>query len=113
MDEFFDLADPDLWKSNSFASLKPRLIIHVEAAIAKYENERVQRRTERLPRRPSRFSDAQWAAYKAARSELPPEDQVKLDRAKAIYRKLTGVEWTLKPSEWSQTMASLKQQGRL
>jgi hypothetical protein len=29
MDEIFDFADPDLWKSNSFAVLRPRLIINL------------------------------------------------------------------------------------
>ena len=32
--EIFDFSDPDLWKSNSFASLRPRLIVHLEASIA-------------------------------------------------------------------------------
>jgi hypothetical protein len=35
--ESFDLADPELWKSNSFASLKPRLIVYLEAVIAQLE----------------------------------------------------------------------------
>jgi hypothetical protein len=33
----FDLADPDLWKSNSFAMVRPRLLIEVRAAIADLE----------------------------------------------------------------------------
>jgi len=33
----FDLADPDLWRSNTFASLRPRLISYVEHAIAVLE----------------------------------------------------------------------------
>ncbi len=33
----FDFADPELWKSNSFASMRPRLVLHVRAAIAKLE----------------------------------------------------------------------------
>ena len=37
--EAFDLADPDLWKSNSFAMLRPRLLIEVRAAIARLEYE--------------------------------------------------------------------------
>jgi hypothetical protein len=31
----YDLTDPNLWRSNSFALLRPRLIISVEAAIAR------------------------------------------------------------------------------
>lgn len=34
----FDFAGPDLWKSNSFASLRPRLAIHVRHVIAKLES---------------------------------------------------------------------------
>ena len=30
-------ADPGLWKANSFPSLKPRLIVHLEAAITDLE----------------------------------------------------------------------------
>jgi hypothetical protein len=37
----FDFADPELWKSNSFASLRPRLITHIEARIAEMESERL------------------------------------------------------------------------
>jgi hypothetical protein len=31
----FNLRDPELWKSNSFASLRPRLVAHVHAVVAK------------------------------------------------------------------------------
>jgi hypothetical protein len=33
----FDFADPELWKSNSFASLRPRLVRHVGCVIAELE----------------------------------------------------------------------------
>jgi hypothetical protein len=72
LDNAFDLGDPDLWKSNSFAALKPRLIVHVEAVIA--------------------------STYDAAR----------IERAKAIYRKLTGAEWTPKPSKMEELIATFK-----
>jgi hypothetical protein len=35
MHEIFDFADPELWRSNSFAALYPRLLVHVKAAVAK------------------------------------------------------------------------------
>jgi hypothetical protein len=35
----FDFADPELWKSNSFAALRPRLAAHVGAAVAKLESD--------------------------------------------------------------------------
>jgi hypothetical protein len=46
----FDLADLDLWRSNSFASLRPRLISYVEHAIAVLEFQSIflaQREAER------------------------------------------------------------------
>jgi hypothetical protein len=33
----FDFADPELWKSNSFAALRPRLELHVRTVIAELE----------------------------------------------------------------------------
>jgi hypothetical protein len=40
MNSIFDFADPDLWKSNSFAALRPRLVIFVENAAAHLDHER-------------------------------------------------------------------------
>jgi hypothetical protein len=37
--EAFDLSDPELWRSNSFAMLRPRLIISVKRTIAELEYE--------------------------------------------------------------------------
>src|SRR5262249_52905997 len=37
--EAFDLADPDLWRGNSFAMLRPRLLIEARAFIAELERE--------------------------------------------------------------------------
>jgi hypothetical protein len=37
--EAFDLSDPELWRSNSFAMLRPRLIISVRRTIAELEYE--------------------------------------------------------------------------
>jgi hypothetical protein len=51
LDEAFNLTDPELWKSNSFASLKPRLIIHLEAEVARLESERFDRWRGNDPRR--------------------------------------------------------------
>jgi hypothetical protein len=34
-----DFADPELWKSNSFAALRPRLLLHVRRAVAELEQE--------------------------------------------------------------------------
>jgi hypothetical protein len=81
LDDAFDLGDPDLWKSNSFAALKPRLILHVETALARLAYEDIA---------------YTWRDVKA-----------RLDRAKAIYRKLTGAEWAPRLSKMSQLMAQL------
>jgi hypothetical protein len=37
--DVFDFADPELWKSNSFSALRPRLVVHVSARVAKLEYE--------------------------------------------------------------------------
>ena len=37
--EVFDFADPELWRSNSFAVLRPRLVVHLRAVVAKLEQE--------------------------------------------------------------------------
>jgi hypothetical protein len=39
MHDIFDFGDPDLWRSNSFAVLRPRLIIHIKAVVAKCEQD--------------------------------------------------------------------------
>jgi hypothetical protein len=33
----FDFADPNLWRSNSFASLRPRLVLYLQRVVAKLE----------------------------------------------------------------------------
>ena len=63
--EAFDLADPSLWKSNSFAVVRPRLLIEVRAAIAHLEYEDHRQRTK----------------YRRGPS---PEAQCKLARAREI-----------------------------
>jgi hypothetical protein len=50
LSEVFDFADPELWKSNSFAALRPRLIIHLEAVIAKLNAERAFAQKQRRGR---------------------------------------------------------------
>jgi hypothetical protein len=48
--EAFDLADPDLWKSNSFAMVRPRLLLEVQAVIARLEYELHEGRTKKYRR---------------------------------------------------------------
>ena len=33
LDEAFDFSDPDLWRSNSFASLRPRLVVWMHSVV--------------------------------------------------------------------------------
>ena len=51
--EAFDLADPDLWRSNFFAMLRPRLLLRLRAAVARLEYEiHHARRSRRRWRKP-------------------------------------------------------------
>lgn len=42
--EVFNFADAELWKSNSFAALRPRLTIHLERVVAQIEREEMSTR---------------------------------------------------------------------
>jgi hypothetical protein len=42
--QVFGFADPELWRSNSFATMPPRLIIHLEAVVADLDSEPVDAR---------------------------------------------------------------------
>jgi hypothetical protein len=94
-DDAFDLGDPDLWKSNSFASLKPRLIIQVEAAITDLDHERIRAGMRRG-----------WGRWQSVH-KFSDASNAKLDRALAIYKKLTGAEWAPRLSKMSQRMAQI------
>ena len=62
--EAFDFSDPELWKSNSFAALKPRLVLHVRRVIARLEYE-LASEARRSPR-PFRFNAAKEERQAAA-----------------------------------------------
>lgn len=40
MSDVFDFSDPELWRSNSFAVLRPRLVVHMKAIVADIEHRR-------------------------------------------------------------------------
>jgi hypothetical protein len=61
MHDIFDFADPDLWKSNSFAILRPRLIINVRTTIAVLKEQRSD-----LEHKPRRLSAAHWREWKSS-----------------------------------------------
>jgi hypothetical protein len=62
-----DFADPELWKSNSFARLRGRLIVSLKAAIADHE-----------------YRLARWGRH------LGEDDEQQLARAREILALLTG-----------------------
>jgi hypothetical protein len=77
--DVFDFADPELWKSNSFAALRPRLEIHVRAAVARLEYD-LERTVQDVGRQPkSRRGYAQAAAERIA---------AQLERAREILTTL-------------------------
>lgn len=91
--DVFDFSDPDLWKSNSWAMLRPRLMVHVRARVAKLEYELANTimRAEAQPfsmvadkaqRQREREQRQRWGE-RACR-----EIQQKLDRARDILRLL-------------------------
>jgi hypothetical protein len=60
----FDLEDPDLWKSNAFAMLRPRLIISVEAAVARLKYEAFEAKRGAGPHHRSTKTEQQLARAK-------------------------------------------------
>lgn len=85
----FDFADSELWKSNSFAALRPRLIIHVEAVVAKLESE-LWRHRDRATKQPFSMSASREQRQRAAEQRRTAEEAAaaevtaKLDRARTI-----------------------------
>ena len=73
----FNFADPELWRSNSFAMLRPRLVLHVRRAIAELEHKLAYERS----RSPNPFSGF-WAAS-AERKELAAERKAAIASAVA------------------------------
>jgi hypothetical protein len=74
----FDFSDAELWKSNSFAMLRPRLVLHVRAVVAKLESELAWERR----RSPNPFSG--FGASKERRKAAA--DRRKAETSKAIGR---------------------------
>jgi hypothetical protein len=65
----FDFADPELWKSNSFAALRPRLTLHLRNAVAVLERDlAIQTRHGRF--RPSAAIEAKLARAREILGQL-------------------------------------------
>jgi hypothetical protein len=79
--EAFDFSDPDLWRTNSFASLRPRLVVWMRSVVADLEC-----KVERQRRPPSGWGrdDPVSDAVKAYRKRELEEAEAKLARAREI-----------------------------
>ena len=88
LSEVFDFADPELWKSNSFAALRPRLIIHVEAVVRNWSPNFGGIGT--ATKQPFSISASREQRQRAAEQRRTAEDAAvaevtaKLDRARTI-----------------------------
>jgi hypothetical protein len=86
--DVFDLADPDLWKRNSFAPLRDRLILSLKTEIAGSEYKRLAALRRRGKKRFARLSETprhKQAAARLARAKellalLQPEDEPPVER---------------------------------
>ena len=91
----FDFAEPDLWKSNTFAALRPRLVLHVKHAIVDLEHRLAEAVHDGRPKPFARYAtkekrQAAVAALKSRAAAKTQELQQKLDRAREILRSLEG-----------------------
>ena len=88
----FDFADPELWKSNSFTALRPRLVVHVTAVIANLEY-KLATEIGRSPK-PFRFNatteerQAAAARRQAETSSAVERIEAELVRAREILEQL-------------------------
>jgi hypothetical protein len=73
--EAFDFADAELWKSNSFAMLRPRLVIHVRARVAALEADLAYERTR---------SPTPFAMYASAERRKTAAERRKAETSSAI-----------------------------
>lgn len=87
----FDLTDPDIWKSNSFAMLRPRLALHVRAIVASLELELVDEiRRGATPPFSMWASKEQRKAALAYRKEKAAHNVPKIEAKLARAREILG-----------------------
>jgi xanthine/CO dehydrogenase XdhC/CoxF family maturation factor len=89
----FDFVDPELWKSNSFASLRPRIVVSVKTAIAGFEFEIAQAALDSKTQPFAMYAskERRQAAMKWRQEECAKtiaKFQTKLDRAREILKLL-------------------------
>lgn len=92
--EVFDLTDSELWKSNSFAALRPRLILHLQADVARLEHELARHRDNALTQPFAMWANTEQRRQLAERPRTSEERQaaaveLKLARAREV---LTAME---------------------
>ena len=95
----FDFADAELWKSNSFAALRPRLVIHLRAVVAKLASDLAHER-DRSPNPfcglgASKERQRKAAAYRKAETEAAiSKIEAQLARAQEILTALISIDGT-------------------
>lgn len=93
--ETFGFSDPELWKSNAWAMLRPRLIVHQRAVVANLEDE-LLRTIDRAGKQPfAMYADAAERRERRARRQQQGDKQIarlreKLDRARDVLNALEG-----------------------
>lgn len=92
LNDIFDFADPELWKSNSFAALRPRLVIHVEAVVARLESHLASRLRD--------VDTDRWGTYRTQDERQADRERAqeacrplrdRLERARGILAALRGL----------------------
>jgi hypothetical protein len=95
----FDFTDPDLWKSNSWAMIRPRLILHQRAVIARLEydlNYQIER-TGKQPFAMYATKEERRARMERRRSQGEREInrlQARLNKAREVLGALEGAKET-------------------
>lgn len=97
LDEAFDFADPELWKSNSWAMIRPRLILHQRVVVARLEYDLCSE-IERTGKQPF----AMYASKEQRRSAMERRRRVgereisrlqaRLDKAREVLSALEGAD---------------------
>jgi hypothetical protein len=100
--EAFDFSDPDLWRSNSLASLRPRLVIWMQSVVARLECD-----VESAIRAPSGWRGRVSAATRAAKKAHQTQELEKAGAKLASAREILG--W-LEEEPARQGQADRKQQ---
>ena len=89
----FDFSDPDLWKSNSWAMIRPRLILHQRAVVARLEYELCNAIGGKRPFVMYATKEQRLSVMDRRRSEgerIISQLQARLDKAREVLSALEG-----------------------